>query len=429
MSKFNVNIRDLTKRRFSLETGEPHSVVVSKFDASRIEMADAHFNFDSAVLLPDEGAGTPNPEADSPRITALAVLRACYLHAKNNPSAHVVVAGHTDTVGTPGYNLTLSQFRADNVKAALLGDRDAWVKSSMAKNVVADRQRILRFVAFTLGWNCDPSVIDNEDGPRTQKALKGFQNRYNDEFEASIAVDGVAGKETWGAFFDVYMRELQDLLEVDEAGLAQFQQGIQFVDSSHAAVGCGENHPIEAAGTDEFRSQTNRRVEVLFFEPGHEPKFPCHPSAQQCKPALCEIYRGHFEIEHLPVDELVATQQLLVEWPEQLTPDLPPDLVLVAVQGDSPEVERPWSAGEVVADHRRFTFEPFNPSVPCTLIARTDQELTLWDEQLVNNPGQPPEWEHTLEELLLNPADTGDVTATGDLPPGDRPDDGHDISI
>ncbi len=429
MAKFDVNIRDLAKRRFSLETGESHRVVISKFDARRIEMADAHFNFDSAVLLADEGSPIPDPDSGELRITALAVLRACYLHAKNNPAARVVVAGHTDTVGTPGYNLTLSQLRADNVRGALVGDKDAWVKSAMAKSVVADSQRMLKFAAFTLGWDCDPGAVDNEDGPRTRKAMKGFQRRYNDEVDESIAVDGVLGRQTWQAFFDVYMLELQDLLDVDHAGLAQLQTGIKFANPAHEAVGCGENHPIEAATKDEFRSRTNRRVEILFFEPGHEPKFPCHPGKQQCKPALCEIYRGHFQLEQVPVDELIATQQLLLEWPDQLTPDLPSDLALVVSQGDKPEVVRPWSGGEVIDDHRRFKFEPFIPAVPCTVIARIgDGETTLWDEQHVDEPGNPPQWQHTLEELLVNPPASGDVADSGDLPPSEVPNDGDDFS-
>ena len=428
MGSINVNIRDLSKNPLSLATGESHTVVVATFDGLRVEMADAHFNFDSAVLLPDEGPDLPRPESDTSRITALAVLRACLLHAQKNPGQKVVVAGHTDTVGTPGYNLTLSQRRADNVNAALTGDRDAWVTSALAKNTTADVQRILRFVALTLGWDCDPGVIDNEDGPRTKAAIQGFQTRYNHELERSIAVDGSVGKEAWGAFFDVYMLELKALLEVDDAGLKNLQKGIKFVDPSHAAVGCGENHPIEAASKDAFRSATNRRVEVLFFEAGHLPRFPCHPSRQQCKPALCEIYRGHFELEHVPVDELLSTQQLLMEWPEKLTPDLPEDLILVLSQRDHPQVIRRWSAGEVKDDQRRFAFEPFLPAVPCSLVARAGgQDTVLWNQQSVTDPTAPPSWEHTLEELLLNPRDDADIVAGGDLPPRELPRHGNVI--
>ena len=426
MGRTKVNIRDLANRPLSLATGEEHVVEVETFEGLRVEMADAHFNFDSAVLLPDDGPDVPRPDSEEPRITALAVLRACLLHAKDNASQKVVVAGHTDTVGSPSYNLGLSQLRADNTRAALVGNRDEWVKTALVKNVAADAQRILRFVALTLGWDCDPGPVDNEQGPRTRAGVKGFQRRYNDELRRAIDVDGVVGKETWGAFFDVYMLELATLLELDDAGLANLQKGIKFVDSAHAAVGCGENHPIEAASKDEFRSATNRRVEVLFFDPGHLPRFPCHPSAKRCKPALCEIYRGHFELEHVPVEELVATQQLLIEWPDHLTPDLPADLDLVLTQRDHPEVLRRWSAGEVKDEHRRFAFEPFIPSAPATLVARTGgEELVLWSSQSVTDPSHPPTWEHTIEELLLNPQASGDVAPSGELPPGESPSDGN----
>lgn len=421
MAKFDVSIRELSKRPFSLSTGEPHRIVVSRFVGRRIEMADAHFHTDSAVLLPDEGPRLSEPGSDAPRLTSLAVLRASCLHAKNHPSSKVVVAGHTDTVGTPGYNVALSQLRADNVRAALVGDRDKWVETAKAKNIVADRQRILRFVTFTLGWDCNPGEIDNEDGPRTKKALKNFQSRYNAEFGASIAVDGVIGNETWGAFFDVYMRELRDLLEVDDAGLTSLQGGVKFVEASHAAVGCGEHHPLEGANQDEFRSQTNRRVEILFFEPGQEPRFPCHPAAKQCKPAACEIYRGSFALEMVRVDELLATQQLLLEWPDYLSSDLPKDLSILVMQEGHPEIARPWSAGEMVGGHRRFKFEPFVPALPCTLTASTGgKRTTLWELQRVDDREHPPLWQHTLEELLVNPPPDSKVTTTGELPPEKR---------
>src|SRR5262245_53202904 len=101
MAQFDVSVRDLVNRRFSLDTGETHSIVVSTLDGFAIEMADVHFNVDSAVLLPDEGATMPVVDSGASRITGLAVLLACHLHTKAHPSQRVVIAGHTDTTGKP----------------------------------------------------------------------------------------------------------------------------------------------------------------------------------------------------------------------------------------------------------------------------------------------------------------------------------------
>ena len=419
MAIFKVKLRGIEKTPFDLPTDEPHRIVASRAAAFRLEVADVHFNFDSAVFLPDAGAAQPSSGAEDPAITGLAVLRACLLYAQANPEQPIVIAGHTDTVGTPGYNLTLSNLRAANVRAALLGNRDDWVTTAMGKNCVADQQRILRFVAFTLGWDCNPGDVDNQAGPQTAAAVRSFQDRYNTEFEATIGVDGKAGPETWGAFFDVTMFELADLLEKDASGLAAMQQGIVFVDPNHAAVGCGENHPIEAVGVDQFRSATNRRVEILFFDPGDVPTFPCHPSSSTCIPASCPIYRlKHFDFEPLPVEELDSLQQLVVAWPDDFTADLPDDLTLVLEQQGSAPVELPWTAGSVEDGLRSFTFTPFVPAVACTLKARTGgSEVVLWNEQSVDDPSNPPAWDHTIAELIADVPSDDPVVAQGDLPP------------
>jgi outer membrane protein OmpA-like peptidoglycan-associated protein len=303
MAVFKVKLRDLEKTPVNLPTDEPNLIIVTRDTAYRLEVADVHFNFDSAVFLPDAGPDTNAEQTGDPSITGLAVLKACLRYAQAHPEQPIVIAGHTDTVGTPGYNLTLSSLRAQNVQAALLGKRDDWVSSAAAKHCVADYQRILTFTADRRGWDCDPGGVDNKGGPKTAQAVKNFQASYNNDFQASIDVDGGVGPQTWGAFFDVYMRELRDLLGTDDAGLAALQQGITFVDPANAAVGCGENHPIEAAGRDDYRSSTNRRVEILFFTPGDGPSFPCHPSPSSCVPAVCPIYRSkHYTFDPLPID-------------------------------------------------------------------------------------------------------------------------------
>ena len=318
MSRTTISIRELRKGPLKLATDQKHTITVSRFDGQILEMEDLNFHHDSAVLLPDPSCDEDQPADSQDRITGLGVLRACYAYAADNADERVVIAGHADASGNSAeYNFTLSQLRAEGVRCALTGDRAGWVKVADKKHKVEDYQQILLWASYTFGWNCDPGDVDDVAGERTEAAVRGFQKRYNLEFADQIAVDGVVGKQTWGAFFDLYMRELAELMDTDLDGLDAARSNITFVDQAHQTVGCGASHPIDlvsdvaapaAPATGDaplaggYRSAKNRRVEILFFEPGHEPEFPCHPDTSSCVPGKCEIYRGAFRLTHLPCD-------------------------------------------------------------------------------------------------------------------------------
>ncbi|HEV8605375.1 MAG TPA: OmpA family protein [Tepidisphaeraceae bacterium] len=254
-----------------------------------IEMEHLHFHHDSAVLLADYISDDPNqtiPPGD--HVTAMSVLAEVLVEARKNPTRKVLIAGHTDTSGSAEYNLPLSAQRAEMVLASLMGDRDRFVELALAKHKVEDHQLILKWIAADRGFACDPGKVDNADGPKTKAAVKEFQKQYNIAFKKAIAEDGIMGKETWGAFFDVYMDELRSVLDVDEAELAELRGNIKFVDDSKKSVGCGENFPIEKRGVDNFRSKENRRVETIFFEPDQLPVMTCH--AGKCNAAVCQVH-------------------------------------------------------------------------------------------------------------------------------------------
>ncbi|MFI5380355.1 MAG: OmpA family protein, partial [Tepidisphaerales bacterium] len=277
-----------------LATGKRHTFRVEMLPEVKrvwiIEMEHLHFHFDSAVLLADYLSDDPNAEtAPGEHVTALSVLAQALAETRLHPNRKLLITGHTDTTGSAEYNLPLSQQRADSVLAALVGDRDGWVKVALAKHKVEDYQLILKWVSLDRNWPCDPGKIDNTDGPATAAAIKAFQQRYNDDFGQSIAVDGIVGKETWGAFFDVYMKELAVLSDTDEAGLAGMRGHLQYVDDSKKAVGCGKNFPKDHRGVDEWRSRENRRVEICFFSPDQLPVMECHPGGGKCKAAVCQV--------------------------------------------------------------------------------------------------------------------------------------------
>ncbi|HEY0077395.1 MAG TPA: hypothetical protein VGB73_02035 [Pyrinomonadaceae bacterium] len=295
--------RDKTKK-FDKATGAAHIFQLRPFKGYVLEMEDVHFHHDSAVLLPDYEAKATAPDAPphEDKITGLAVLRTCYQHAKAHPEQKILVAGHTDTSGSGDYNVPLSQMRADSVLFVLLGKRDEWVAVSKQKHKVEDYQQILKWVAETKGWGCHPGAVDNVSGAKTQAATREFQKTYNQVFSKSIGVDGVVGQQTWGAFFDVYIDALKEMLKTDDAGLAAFRQELRFIKDGQKDVGCGENFPIEARRFDNYRSEINRRVEILFFDPGEIPEMKCHPSAKTCVPKECELYNPKiYSFVHIPV--------------------------------------------------------------------------------------------------------------------------------
>lgn len=278
---------------FARDNDQTHAFNLNPFKGYVVEVEDVHFHFDSAVLLPDYGDAP-----DKSRISGLAVLVATYKHAREHPDRLLLDAGHTDTSGQDAYNLSLSVKRADNVLFALEGNRGGWVGIAKAQNRVEDYQQIVKWAGWTYGWGCDPGAIDNVYGPKTKAAVECFQDNYGKTFKNKIAVDGVVGEQTWGAMFDVYMDQLKAMMNVDDAGLVVARGKLKFLGPKR--VGCGENFPIEAPRKDNYRSEINRRVELLFFDPDQVPKLDCHPGAG-CTPILCEVYNPKmYRYTHIP---------------------------------------------------------------------------------------------------------------------------------
>lgn len=324
-------------KAFEKPTGKRHRFRVRRYRGLVLDVEDVHFHFDSAVLMPDfetapaadappsgpaqspsQGPAGTGPSGDGNRVTGLAALRSAYLHAEANKAQKVLVTGHTDRSGSDAYNLTLSQKRADNVLHLLLGNRAGWVKVSDEKHQVEDVQQILQWAAGAMGWDCDPGRVDNVAGPKTSAATKKFQVAYNAAVQKTpaewpgggkIAEDGVVGPQTWGAFWDVYLHELAELLGTDAAGLASRQEDLagRFVDGGRKAVGCGEHHPLTQNTVANRRSAIDRRVEILFFDAGEEPPLACHPSAGACDAKACDLYDPkRYALRPVPTDPVAG---------------------------------------------------------------------------------------------------------------------------
>ena len=240
-----------------------------------VELADAHFRTNSAVVLPE--GEDPDAKGQHRATTSVGLMATVLRFNEEQPGRGLFIAGHTDSASTEQVNDPLSKERAQVALALLTGDRESFKKLAHARHKGADINQIMSWVskAFAdLTFDCDPGKIT--EGVSDVNVRK-FQREYNRNKPAlgvsfpDLKVDGSVGEDTWAAFFDCYEFALQQELGESASNLAGLRSKLRFVDDSRKALGFGERFPIEELGVDEFRSQTNRRVEIFFFEQGEEP--------------------------------------------------------------------------------------------------------------------------------------------------------------
>jgi hypothetical protein len=277
------------KKGLGIGSGGTYSVSIFNTHVYVLEIEDVFFRHNSAVMMPDSTEDITDTAPKEDRITGLAVLKTVFIRLMEFPDQKIIIAGHTDTSGDANYNLTLSDLRAESILCILDGNKERWVKISKDKHKNEDIQQILLWVYVTRAVDCHPGKIDGIIGSKTKSALKNFQTYYNEYFKQSIKVDGIAGSETWGAFYDVYQDELKKMLDVNEPEMMQYRTTLRWQFQDHKFIGCGENWPVEEASKDNYRSRRNRRVEILFFDPEEKFDLECH-SGKKCDKKLCSIY-------------------------------------------------------------------------------------------------------------------------------------------
>lgn len=298
----------------SLQQGEMYTIqiVSTQNSIDIIEMEDAFFRRDSAVFLPDGNKeldgkdSTPTPTQSQEAINGIDVLKAVILYCNDgsNSAKRLLIAGHTDTTAGEWYNFKLSEMRALSAVYLFSNDKEKWVRQfkqevnadGVRTHRKEDRQHILQWASRIRRWNCDPGSIDGIVGTKTDAAVKEFKKAYNGEFNGSLPINESFSGETWGAVFDLYQDELRKTMDADENKMDEYRRGIQWQfsgDSKKNAVGCGEKWPLDNKEKDNYRSRTNRRIEMLLFDPSEMDSLPCHdPScaAEYCGKPRCPIY-------------------------------------------------------------------------------------------------------------------------------------------
>lgn len=280
--------RERVAKIVDLTPGDPNGPKVTF-----VELADGHFRTDSAVVLPEGEEPSDGSINDAP--TSAGLIGTALRFNSREAGHSVLVAGHTDTSAGDEHNQALSEERAKMALALLVGDRDSFVSIGNGRHKTADIKQILASFARSfadLGFDCAPKKVD--DNP-DKYSVKKFQEVYNqnlDAFGSSAALtpSGTVDSATWGAFFDCYELALQRELSEDASGIAELRSKLVFADDERRALGFGEHFPIEELGVDQFRSQTNRRVEILFFPPGEAPDL----AHAQNDPETTELYLPGF---------------------------------------------------------------------------------------------------------------------------------------
>ena len=271
------------------------TVVVEKIPVDILEMEDVLFHHNSAVLMPEapeteSGKKDADASEKQKKVSGLKALALIFQFLEVNPGKRLLLAGHTDSSGGVKINFELSGMRAGGVMHLLDGNRADWVKIAYGRHKVEDYQQILKWIFRTRKWPCDPGKIDDAWGSLTKSATASFINHYNAEFAGKAAKDyagildiqplseaeaGRVDKDgkhrwteaLWEAAFNLYDKTIADALKLRPKELRERRdEMIKYVDEQNRYVACGESFPIDQANKDNYRSKSNRRVEIIAFD-------------------------------------------------------------------------------------------------------------------------------------------------------------------
>ncbi|MCA9649451.1 MAG: peptidoglycan-binding protein [Myxococcales bacterium] len=183
-----------------LPTARVHHVIVERPRMHRVETEVLRTRPGSALLVP-----SPATEQWHPLEAAMTALDRLDAH----PEEVLVLVGHRGP-DDPPEAAELGHDRAAALHALLVGDRSAWVELAVRSGGYLDVQHLLRYLGSRRRWDgCDPGALDGEDGEASRAAVVVFQATYNERFGARILEDGICGRQTLGALFDVLHDELR----------------------------------------------------------------------------------------------------------------------------------------------------------------------------------------------------------------------------
>ena len=280
-------------------TSKNNEVILKLVKMHILEMEDVLFHLNSAVMMPENPQGKSSTQgggadAEQLSVTGLKALALVYKQFEFDPDNKIVISGHTDTSGTFDFNSKLSDERAKNILYLLIGTKEEWAKICYGRHKIEDYQQIMKHFEKKLACGCDPGKVDDAWGDKTKTAtLNFFKKTVPGKAVGLFAqVENDSKKrwpeEAWHPVYDLYSQEMAEVLEISLADLETSRKtSVKFIDDKKPFVGCGESFPIDAKEKSNYRSQKNRRVEILFFDKDEIPELTC--------PAV--INRAHTEAE------------------------------------------------------------------------------------------------------------------------------------
>ena len=432
---YRVRVKELRAgdghRLTGMPTGNRHVVVIGRNQAHLLEVDASVFSTNSSAPRPG-APGKPEPGREG--CVQFAATALCYADA--HPEQRILVSGHTDTVGGPVDNEELSLHRAKAMLALLEGDRETFGHEAHGPHVpdgektgvlLNDRIETMEWVASVYGW--PTRLVDNYNDYFA--TVRSFQRSYNERgraenVEASdLDVDADFGPNTWRAAFDCFRLEIAALLELtlDELNVlsSSIAAGGRWI-SPEKLTACGESQPIDNPGRDAYRSEANRRVEILFFDAAEEPDCPCFSGA--CAPEDCDLYKSSFYRRH-PIPGSPFFGKLVIGWPTMVIDAIPPDLTLELSGASIPTQSLTLADSKTEDETTHFVFEQHDRSSPCTLRASAGgQTATLWNSQIVN-PNRNAEYAGTIEELVA-PGEREEIPPGEDVIPEEPESGGGD---
>ncbi|MCX6577410.1 MAG: hypothetical protein NTV82_13590 [Candidatus Aminicenantes bacterium] len=334
--KRDVICRDLLGKVFTY-SHQTYEFTLRRVQVYILEMEDVLFHHNSAVMMPENPKGKSSKDGSQApdgqeNITGIKALALVFKHFEFYPDKKMIIAGHTDTSGQPDYNFALSKLRAQNVLCLVTGEGDRWADICYEKQKIEDYQQILKYFADNAPykWPCDPGDINDSWNAKTKEAIRNFVESYNTDFaekqdpklpplssllHETVEKDGQKRwtKDLWKAVFELYSAEMARIFMETKDGVENRRRILRedpnkWVDVQRKVVGCGESFPIDQKEKPNYRSQRNRRVEILFFEGKEAPYMDCPADVKSThKAEVCPLYyKLHFEPHYIDALDLYA---------------------------------------------------------------------------------------------------------------------------
>ncbi|MFH1197538.1 MAG: hypothetical protein V1720_17700 [bacterium] len=294
----------------SAVTNKNYEIILKKVKMYILEMEDVLFHLNSAVMMPEDPQGKSSTDGNMDqsdeclKVSGLKALALAYKQIESDPNKLLIIAGHTDTSGTDEFNFKLSEERAENILYLLTVTKEEWAANCYARHKIEDYQQIMKHFEKKLVCGCDPGDVDDKWGPNTKTATKNFFEKTVPEKAAALLtkVENDYKKrwpeDAWLPVYDLYSEEIAEALEISTGDLDILRiSGVHFVDPSTPYVGCGESFPIEEKEKSNYRSQRNRRVELIFFDKDEVPEMKCPADRKKVhKEEDCPLWRKYYFI-------------------------------------------------------------------------------------------------------------------------------------